>query len=36
MKHVQGAVMIPGRTTDDDNDLIKQLVMANGALSVGM
>jgi hypothetical protein len=36
VKHVQGAVMIPGRTTDGDNDLIKQLVMANGALSVGM
>jgi C1A family cysteine protease len=35
-KHVQGAVMIPGRSGDLDNDLIKQLVMANGALSVGM
>ena len=36
VKHVQGAVMIPGRTADGDNDLVKQLVMANGALSVGM
>ena len=36
VKHVQGAVMIPGRSADLDNDLIKQLVMANGALSVGM
>ena len=36
VKHVQGVVMIPGRSADLDNDLIKQLVMANGALSVGM
>lgn len=35
-KHVQGAIMIPGRTSSTDNDLIKQLVVANGALSVGM
>ncbi len=36
VKHVQGVVMIPGRSADLDNDLIKHLVMANGALSVGM
>ncbi len=35
-KHVQAVVMIPGRAADLDNDLVKQLVMANGALSVGM
>ena len=35
-KHVQGAVMIPGRTEPLGNDLVKQLVMQNGALSVGM
>jgi C1A family cysteine protease len=35
-KHVQGATMIPGRATADENDLVKQLVMQNGALSVGM
>ena len=35
-KHVQGVVMLPGRTGFQDNDLIKQLVMQNGALSVGM
>ena len=35
-KHVQGAVMIPGRATATGNDLVKQLVMQNGALSVGM
>ena len=34
--HVQGAVMIPGRAGPTDNDLIKQLVIENGALSVGM
>ncbi len=31
VKHVQGAVMIPGRASDLDNDLIKQLVTTNGA-----
>jgi C1A family cysteine protease len=36
VRHVEGAVMIPGRSSDLDNDLIKQLVVANGALSVGM
>jgi C1A family cysteine protease len=36
VKHVQDVVMIPGRTSSTDNDLIKQLVMQNGALSVGM
>jgi hypothetical protein len=35
-KHVQDVVMIPGRTSWDDNALIKQLVRENGALSVGM
>ena len=35
-KHVQGVVMIPGRATATDNDLIKRLVRENGALSVGM
>jgi C1A family cysteine protease len=34
--HVQGVVMIPGRATATDNDLIKRLVRDNGALSVGM
>jgi C1A family cysteine protease len=36
VKHVQGVIMIPGRTSPLDNDLIKQLVIENGALSVGM
>jgi C1A family cysteine protease len=36
VKHVQGVVMIPGRADPLDNDVIKQLVMDNGALSVGM
>ena len=36
VKHVQGAIMIPGRSADLDNDVIKQLVMTNGALSAGM
>ncbi len=36
VKHVQGATMIPGRSSDLDNDLMKQLVITNGALSVGM
>ena len=36
LKHLQAAVMLPGRTAVDDNDLIKQLVIKNGALSVGM
>jgi C1A family cysteine protease len=35
-KHVQGAVMLPGRKDAMDDDLIKQLVMQNGALSAGM
>ncbi len=35
-KHVQGVVMIPGREGPTDNELIKQLVTDNGALSVGM
>lgn len=35
-KHVQAAVMLPGRTGPLDNDLIKQLVIQNGALSIGM
>ena len=34
--HVQGVVMIPGRAGPTDNELIKQLVTENGALSVGM
>ena len=40
LKHVQGAVMYPGRAAgaagDLGNDVIKQLVDDNGALSVGM
>ena len=36
VKHVEGAAMIPGRSTDLGNDLIKQLVRDNGGLSVGM
>jgi C1A family cysteine protease len=36
LKHVQGAIMLPGRTGPLDNDLIKRLVMQNGALSIGM
>jgi C1A family cysteine protease len=35
-KHVQGAVMIPGRSDPLANDLVKRLVTENGALSVGM
>jgi len=35
-KHVQGVIMLPGRTSFDDNDLLKQMVVQNGALSVGM
>ena len=35
-KHVQGVVMLPGRTGLLDNDLLKQMVVQNGALSVGM
>lgn len=37
-RHVQDVVMIPGRGPNEhlDNDLIKQLVTNNGALSVGM
>ncbi len=36
LKHVQAAVMLPGRTSVSDNDLIKQLVVEYGAMSVGM
>ena len=36
LKHLQAAVMLPGRSDVSDNDLIKQLVIENGALSVGM
>lgn len=35
-KHVQGVIMIPGRISSFDNDLIKQLVIEHGAVSVGM
>ncbi|MCX6363473.1 MAG: lectin like domain-containing protein [Actinobacteria bacterium] len=35
-KHVQAAVMLPGRTGFLDNDLLKEMVVQNGALSVGM
>jgi C1A family cysteine protease len=35
-KHVQGVIMLPGRGGPLDNDLIKQLVVQNGAFSVGM
>lgn len=35
-RHVQEVVMIPGRSSELDNDLIKQLIKENGALSVGM
>jgi C1A family cysteine protease len=35
-KHVQGVVMLPGRSGFLDNDLVKQMVIQNGALSVGM
>jgi C1A family cysteine protease len=35
-KHVQDVVMIPGRSLPLQNDLVKRLVMENGALSVGM
>ena len=36
LKHLQAAIMLPGRSDVTDNDLIKQLVIENGALSVGM
>ena len=36
VKHVQDVVMIPGRTKARGNSIVKQLVMDNGALSVGM
>lgn len=36
VRHVQGTVMIPGRDSSLDNDLIKQLVVDYGAVSVGM
>ena len=35
-KHVQGVIMLPGRTGFLDNELLKQMVVQNGALSVGM
>ena len=35
-KHVQGVVMLPGRSGFLDNDLLKEMVVQNGALSVGM
>ncbi|HEX5640834.1 MAG TPA: lectin like domain-containing protein [Thermoleophilia bacterium] len=35
-KHVQGVVMVPGRSHFTDNDLLKRLVLENGALSAGM
>ena len=35
-KHVQGVTMLPGRTGVLDNELLKQMVVENGALSVGM
>jgi C1A family cysteine protease len=35
-KHVQDVIMVPGRSGPLDNDLIRQLVQLNGALSVGM
>jgi len=35
-KHVQGVIMLPGRSGFLDNDLLKQMVVQNGALSVGM
>jgi C1A family cysteine protease len=36
VRHVEGVTMIPGRSTDLGNDLIKDLVQRNGGLSVGM
>jgi C1A family cysteine protease len=35
-KHVQDVIMLPGRAGVHDNDLLKQMVVDNGALSVGM
>jgi C1A family cysteine protease len=35
-RHVQGVIMLPGRRAADDNELIKQMVVDYGALSVGM
>ena len=35
-KHVQGVITLPGRSSATDNDLVKQLVVQNGALSAGM
>ena len=35
-RHVQGVVMVPGRSHFTDNDLLKRLVLENGALSAGM
>ena len=35
-KHVQGVIMLPGRTGFLANGILKQMVVENGALSVGM
>ena len=35
-KHVQDVIMLPGRASVHDNALLKQMVVENGALSVGM
>ncbi|MFA4965641.1 MAG: lectin like domain-containing protein, partial [Thermoleophilia bacterium] len=35
-KHVQDVVMLPGRASAGDNDLLKRLVMEYGGVSVGM
>jgi len=35
-KHVQDVIMLPGRANVHDNDLLKQMVVDYGALSVGM
>lgn len=35
-KHVQGVVMLPGRSSVTDNDVLKRLIVDYGAESVGM
>jgi len=35
-KHVQDVIMLPGRSSVYDNDLLKQMVYEHGAVSVGM
>lgn len=35
-KHLQEAIMLPGRSSVTDNDLLKRMVYEHGALSVGM